>query len=178
MYRQTDGDMQVPRVRGGWKSRSKIGDYGTMVDRLTPQRRSWLMSRVGRKDTGPEMVVRRCLFREGYRFRIHRKDLPGSPDIVLPRYKVAIFVHGCFWHRHSGCSKATTPKSRTEFWSNKFSQNVERDKTAEDELARHGWRAIVVWECETQKPDILREKLCAEMEYVKRTMDKVHATRR
>ncbi|MER8903445.1 DNA mismatch endonuclease Vsr [Mesorhizobium sp. M0772] len=149
-----------------------------MVDRLTPQRRSWLMSRVGRKDTGPEMVVRRLLFREGYRFRLHRKDMPGSPDLVLPRYRVAIFVHGCFWHRHAGCSKATTPKTRMEFWSNKFAQNIARDKANEDQLAERGWRTIVVWECETKEMGELREKLCAELEDAKRTIGEPHAARR
>ncbi|RNJ47034.1 very short patch repair endonuclease [Mesorhizobium erdmanii] len=149
-----------------------------MVDLLTPQRRSWLMSRVGRKDTGPEIVVRRLLFREGYRFRLHRKEMPGSPDIVLPRYKVAIFVHGCFWHRHPGCSKATTPKTRAEFWSNKFAQNVARDKANEDRLAERGWRTIVVWECETKELDELREKLCAELEDAKRTTEEPHGAQR
>ena len=134
-----------------------------MTDPLTPQRRSWLMSRVGAKNTTPEMVVRRLLFREGYRFRLHRRDLSGSPDIVLPRFQTVIFVHGCFWHRHPGCSKATTPKTRVDFWAEKFARNVERDKRNVQRLEEQGWRTIVVWECETTKPDSLRERLCSEL---------------
>src|SRR5690606_15455158 len=148
-----------------------------MVDRLTPQRRSWLMSRVGQKDTAPEMIVRRMLFREGYRFRLHRRDLPGSPDIVLPRYRVAIFVHGCFWHRHTGCSKATIPKTRMEFWADKFARNIKRDKDNEHRLAELGWRTIVVWECETRCPDVLRERMHAELDVMKGALEETHAPR-
>lgn len=121
-----------------------------MVDRLTPERRSWLMSRVKGKHTGPEMIVRRAAHALGLRFRLHRKDLPGRPDLVFPRHKVALFVHGCFWHRHPGCRLASTPKSRTEFWQAKFDANVARDAAAEEALRAAGWRVVTVWECETR----------------------------
>lgn len=94
-----------------------------MVDRLTPERRSWLMSRVAGKNTTPELRVRRAAYALGLRFRLHRKDLPGKPDLVFPRRRLVVFVHGCFWHRHPGCRKATSPKSRTEFWFGKFAAN-------------------------------------------------------
>jgi DNA mismatch endonuclease (patch repair protein) len=119
-----------------------------MVDRLTPQRRSWLMSRVRGKNTGPEIRVRKCAHALGLRFRIHRNDLPGKPDIVFPRRKIALFVHGCFWHRHPGCRKATAPSSR--FWAKKFAYNVKRDVRAKAALRKLGWKVAVIWECETK----------------------------
>lgn len=130
-----------------------------MVDRLTPERRSWLMSRVGGKNTTPEMVVRRMAHSLGLRFRLHRKDLPGTPDIVFPKWKVAIFVHGCFWHRHPGCAKASTPKSRIDFWQCKFDSNVRRDEKNAELLRDLGWSVITVWECETKSSERVREKL-------------------
>lgn len=119
-----------------------------MVDILTPKQRSMLMSRIRGKDTQPELVVRRLAFSLGFRFRLHRRDLPGSPDLVFPRLKRAIFVHGCFWHRH-GCGRAYTPKTRTEFWAQKFSANVERDRRAKLQLREAGWDVLTIWECET-----------------------------
>jgi DNA mismatch endonuclease (patch repair protein) len=113
------------------------------------------MSRIGPKNTKPEMRVRKAAHSLGYRFRLHRRDLPGTPDVVFPRYRVAMFVHGCFWHRHPGCGKAYTPKSRLDFWSAKFDANVERDARQHDALAAAGWRPVVVWECETDDPDRL-----------------------
>src|SRR5271166_5690450 len=98
------------------------------MDRLTPEHRSWLMSRVGAKDTSPEMRVRRASHALGFRFRLHRVDLPGTPDLVFPKHRMILFVHGCFWHRHAGCKKATSPKSRVEYWQEKFDRNVERDQ--------------------------------------------------
>lgn len=130
-----------------------------MVDRLTPERRSWLMSRVGSKNTTPEMVVRRAAHSLGLRFRLHRKDLPGTPDLVFPKWKIAIFVHGCFWHRHPGCVKASTPRSRTEFWQRKFDSNVQRDEKNVELLQDWGWKVLTIWECETKKPERLVEKL-------------------
>lgn len=117
------------------------------------------MSRIRSRDTKPELIVRRLLHRMGYRFRLHRKDLPGSPDIVLPKYKTVIFVHGCFWHRHEGCRYAYNPKSRVDFWQKKFLQNVERDRKVRHELIELGWRVLVVWECETKDAGLLAEKL-------------------
>lgn len=108
------------------------------------------MARIGPRDTKPEMVVRRLLHAIGRRFRLHRRDLPGTPDIVLPASRKAIFVHGCFWHRHEGCAKATTPKTRAEFWQEKFDRNVARDARKEAELRAAGWDVTTVWECETR----------------------------
>lgn len=108
------------------------------------------MARIGPRDTKPEKLVRRLLHAMGRRFRLHRRDLPGTPDIVLPATRKAIFVHGCFWHRHEGCRKATTPKTRTDFWLDKFAANVERDARKELQLRAAGWDVITVWECETR----------------------------
>lgn len=111
------------------------------------------MSRIRAKDTGPERFVRSHLHARGYRFRLHRTDLPGSPDIVLPRFRIAIFVHGCFWHHHAGCRYATTPATRREFWEEKFLRNIARDASATAALRRSGWRVITVWECELRRAD-------------------------
>mgnify|MGYP002632132238 FL=1 len=100
----------------------------------------------------------------GYRFRLHRKDLPGRPDIVLPKYETVIFVHGCFWHRHPGCQFAYTPKSRVEFWSKKFARNVERHVEVEADLIAQGWKVVVVWECETRNEETLYEVLTKGLE--------------
>lgn len=119
-----------------------------MVDFLSPTERSERMSRIRSKDTVPEVTLRRSLHALGLRFRLHRRDLPGRPDIVLPRHRVVIFVHGCFWHRHAGCKIATTPKSNTAFWIEKFERNVARDVRSTELLKAQGWRVIVAWECE------------------------------
>lgn len=121
------------------------------MDTVDTATRSKMMSAIRGKDTGPEMVVRRFLHGQGYRYRIHRKDLPGKPDIVVPRLKVCIFVHGCFWHRHPGCPFATTPKSRLEFWHEKFQKNVARDLANIDALEAAGWNVLIVWECQLKK---------------------------
>jgi len=120
-----------------------------MADRLTPERRSALMSRVKSKNTSPEIKVRRLVHALGFRFRLHRRDLPGSPDLVFPGRKKVVFVHGCFWHRHEGCPKASFPRSRREYWDDKFAGNVERDLLVEVALRDRGWRIMKVWECET-----------------------------
>src|SRR5688572_20093051 len=111
---------------------------------LTRERRSWNMSRIRGHDTAPERLVRSALHRAGYRFRLHKKDLPGRPDIVLPKYRTVVFVHGCFWHRHRGCRFAYVPKSRTEFWNTKFQNNIERDRRAARTLRGLGWRVVTV----------------------------------
>ena len=121
------------------------------MDTVDSATRSKMMSAIRGKDTGPEMVVRRFLHRQGYRYRIHRKDLPGKPDIVIPRLKVCIFVHGCFWHRHPGCPFATTPKTRPEFWSEKFQKNVTRDLANINALEAAGWSVLIIWECQLRK---------------------------
>jgi DNA mismatch endonuclease Vsr len=128
------------------------------LDDVDPLRRR-IMSAVRGRDTKPEMVVRRLLHSMNYRYRLHRKDLPGRPDIVFAGRRKVIFVHGCFWHRHPGCPKATLPKTRVEFWSEKFERNVERDREAEDRLERAGWSSLVVWECETRAPGALASRL-------------------
>jgi DNA mismatch endonuclease (patch repair protein) len=110
-----------------------------------------MMSGIRSKNTQPEMIVRRYLHNRGFRYRLHARNLPGSPDLVLPKYKVAIFVHGCFWHRHGGCRYATTPSSNVERWSLKFEANTERDARNAAMLRSVGWRVIVVWECELRR---------------------------
>lgn len=118
-----------------------------MADIVSPAKRSQMMSGIRGKGTKPEMRVRKVLHAAGYRFRLHRKDLPGTPDVVLPRHRLAIFVHGCFWHAHQGCGLAKIPSTRTEFWSEKLLTNVRRDAVAVERLHVGGWRVLVVWEC-------------------------------
>lgn len=134
-----------------------------MVDFLTPAQRSERMSRIRGKDSQPELALRRVLHRLGLRYRLHSKDLPGKPDIVFPRYKAVVFVHGCFWHRHQGCKIATTPKSNTAFWIDKFGKNVARDSRVGAELDALGWRVFLVWECELvpSKVEATSERLAA-----------------
>jgi len=121
--------------------------------------RSRIMSAVRRSHTGPELIVRKLLHGLGYRFRLQRRGLPGTPDIVLPKYRTVIFVHGCFWHRHEGCSKSTMPKKRAEFWREKFVRNVSRDQDVERALINEGWRVVTVWECETTRAETLKVRL-------------------
>ena len=117
------------------------------------EQRARNMSAIKSKNTKPEIAVRKLLHSMGYRFRLHRKDLPGSPDIVLPKYKKVIFVHGCFWHRHENCKYASTPKTRQEFWEAKFLENIKRDKLNQANLSSKGWKIIIVWECEIKDKD-------------------------
>ncbi len=119
-----------------------------MGDMLTSERRSWNMSRIRSRDTQPEIRLRSLLHLAGFRFRLHKKGLPGRPDIVMTKHRTVIFVHGCFWHRHSACKNATTPSTRREFWENKFTANVSRDARNRTELEAAGWRVLIVWECE------------------------------
>lgn len=121
-----------------------------MTDRISPQRRSWNMSRIRGKDTRPEILLRKALFARGVRYRLHKRDLPGKPDIVFPSRRLAIFVNGCFWHRHEGCNFTTTPTTRKEFWQDKFSATVARDQRNIEVLNRAGWAVIVVWQCEIE----------------------------
>lgn len=109
------------------------------------------MSRIHSRNTKPERQVRSLLHKAGYRFRLHSKKLPGTPDIVLPKYRTVIFVHGCFWHRHIDCANATIPKTRPEFWKSKFKATAERDRKKTEELRLAGWRVIIVWECDLRK---------------------------
>jgi DNA mismatch endonuclease, patch repair protein len=127
------------------------------MDRISRERRSWNMSRIKSENTSPEIRVRSVIHRLGYRFSLHRKDLPGKPDIVLPKYDTVIFVHGCFWHRHKGCKFAYSPKSRIDFWKEKFFGNVKRDKNNKIKLKRLGWHVVTIWECETDSDDKIEE---------------------
>ncbi len=131
------------------------------VSSTTCAYRSQLMSRIGAKDTKPELRVRRLLHALGYRFRLHRRDLPGTPDIVLPRWKAVIFVHGCFWHQHEGCKRATMPKSNVGFWEKKLAGNKARDPKKVVELEELGYKCLVIWECETKNLDELAARLTA-----------------
>ena len=137
--------------------------YDCDMDKLTPEERSRNMSRIRSKDTRPERIVRSLLHRLGFRFRLHRGDLPGTPDIVLPRLKTVVFVQGCFWHRHEGCKESTIPKTNTAFWRKKFKINVERDRRAQAALEEAGWRVLVVWGCETKDLNKLAARLTNEL---------------
>ena len=118
-----------------------------MMDVHTPDVRSRNMQAIKAKDTKPELLVRSRLFKRGFRYRLHRKDLPGKPDLVLRKYKTVIFVHGCYWHRH-GCKYTTTPKTNFEFWDKKFRENIKRDKINEESIIDYGWSFIKIWECD------------------------------
>ncbi len=124
-----------------------------MVDTLTPEQRSRVMSRVRGKDTKPEKKVRSLLHAAGYRYRIHRRDLPGVPDIVLPRYHAVVFVHGCFWHGHSGCNRAKMPTTQTDFWKQKIDANRARDRRNIKALENLGYSVVVVWQCDLRFPE-------------------------
>ena len=131
-----------------------------MTDIVSPQQRSAMMSRIRGSNTKPELALRRALHAKGYRFRTHVRGLPGTPDIVFSRRRAAVFVHGCFWHRH-GCGKTYTPKSRRDFWEEKFAGNVERDRRVREALADDGWRVFVAWQCEIETDDGLMDRLVA-----------------
>lgn len=128
-----------------------------MVDVVDPATRARMMRGIKGRDTRPELVVRSYLHATGLRYRLHDKRLPGSPDIVLPRFGTVVLVHGCFWHRHQGCAYATTPSSRTQFWSRKFAQNVRRDESNVSALEVAGWAVLTIWECQVRDPMLLDE---------------------
>ena len=138
-----------------------------MSDSLTPEKRSWNMSRIRAKDTSIEVKVRKYLFSQGFRYRKNVSSLPGKPDIVFPKYKTLVFIHGCFWHRHEVRKRATTPKSRLEYWLPKFERNVENDKKHYHDLQDMGWRPLVIWECEVNKRfDETMERLVREIKNI------------
>jgi DNA mismatch endonuclease (patch repair protein) len=137
-----------------------------MADIVDTASRSRMMSGIRGKDTKPEMLVRQYLHRNGYRFRLHSQDLPGRPDIVLPKFKAVIQVHGCYWHRHKNCRLAYQPKSRREFWLKKFTQNVQRDKVVTNELLSLGWRVMTVWECALRDSELRDSGLEAVTEWI------------
>lgn len=130
-----------------------------MPDVLTPEQRSRNMRAIKARDTGPELIVRRLLHAMGYWFRLHRRDLPGRPDIVVPGRQVVLFVHGCFWHRHRCRYGRVQPSTRHEFWQAKFAANLERDRRAARALRRDGWRVLIVWECQTRELGELEARL-------------------
>lgn len=143
-----------------WLSAYPAGiDYRRMTDTLTTDQRSARMRLIRGKDTTPELVLRRLLHRMGYRYRLHASRLPGKPDIVFSGRRKVIFVHGCFWHGHEQCSIAHVPKSRSDYWREKFHKNRQRDATSIARLAESGWSAMVVWECELPQTALLAEQL-------------------
>lgn len=145
-----------------------------MADNLTPEVRSYIMSRIRSKDTKPELLVRSFLHRAGYRFRLHRRDLPGRPDIVLPKYKVAIMVHGCFWHAHPDhkCNVFKWPTSRRAWWKTKLLGNRKRDRLGQNQLEKLGWNVIVIWECELHP-----KRLGTTLQRIKRSIERLSSSR-
>jgi DNA mismatch endonuclease (patch repair protein) len=140
-----------------------------MADVHSEKVRSYNMSRIRSKDTKPEMIVRKFLFSKGFRYRLHDKNLAGTPDVVLPKYKTVLFIHGCFWHGHEGCRYFVVPKTRTEWWLNKINANHAKDFIAEDKLRSLGWRIIIIWECEL-KPGRRETALSGIQELLIRTL--------
>ena len=134
-----------------------------MADKLSPERRSENMRRITSKHSRPEMIVRRLAHRLGFRFRLHRHDLPGKPDLTFPGRKVAIFVHGCFWHQHPGCREGRVPSSRNDYWGPKLARNVLRDKLNQEKLQKLGWHVVTIWECETDDESALTKVLKATL---------------
>lgn len=129
------------------------------MDTLNPEQRHKAMAAVKSKNTTPELVVRKLLHKEGFRFRLHRKDLPGKPDILLPKYHTIILVHGCFWHQHHGCKRSTRPTSNDDYWRVKLERNVARDQKNISELEAINWKVLVIWECETKDKSVLSKKI-------------------
>jgi|LGVC01.1.fsa_nt_gb DNA mismatch endonuclease (patch repair protein) len=129
-----------------------------MVDVFSQKKRSEIMQKIGAKHSKPEKYVRSIVHRMGYRFRLHRKDLPGKPDMVFPKYRKVIFVHGCFWHGHEGCPRAKRPSSNKKFWSEKLKKNIERDKKNQEKLNKMDWDYIIIWQCQIKKGR--EEELC------------------
>lgn len=145
----------IPKLK---PRKAQLALHATMADTVTKEKRSEIMSRIRSKNTRPEMIVRKLLHSAGYRYRLHRKDLPGKPDLVLPKYRTVIFVHGCFWHQHKGCPFAATPKSNIGYWAGKLASNTQRDAESVATLLKAGWRVLVVWECASKS-----EKLAPAM---------------
>lgn len=130
-----------------------------MSDIVSQKKRTEMMSSVKQKNTKPELLLRKMLHKHGFRFRLHDKKLPGTPDIIMPKYKTVIFVHGCFWHQHKGCRKSRRPTSNVGFWNSKLDKNIERDKTKSEALKKLGWKVLVIWECELKESEILLKNL-------------------
>lgn len=140
-----------------------------MADFVSPEKRSKIMRGVKQSDTKPEMRVRRALHALGYRFKLHRKDLPGRPDIVLPLYRLAIMVHGCFWHQDAGCKDRRRPASNEGYWGPKLDRNIERDREKSEALVALGWKVDTIWECETKDAADLEKRLVSILPPKRRT---------
>ena len=130
-----------------------------MTDIINKEQRSWNMSRITAKNTKPEIAVRKMIYKMGYRYRLHRKNLPGKPDIVFGPMNLALFVNGCFWHRHDNCKYTYNPKTRKNFWNKKFTDTIKRDIKNRIELEKLGWKSAVIWECETLDQDVLKDRI-------------------
>lgn len=135
-----------------------------MVDKIAPQLRSKIMQSIRGKDTRPELAIRKMLHRLGYRFRIHKKGLPGTPDIYLAKHRTAVFVHGCFWHGHQGCRRAQMPTTNQEFWASKIERTIQRDADAVDSLESQGIRVLTIWQCELREPIAIERRIAAHFE--------------
>jgi len=133
------------------------------MEKISPEKRSWIMSHIRGKNTAPERQVRSMLHKLGFRFRLHRRDLPGVPDIVLPKWKTVVFVHGCFWHQHAGCKDASIPTTNTTYWKEKFKRNQMRDKNNQKQLTSMNWQVIIIWECELLRPEAVEKKLLRKL---------------
>jgi len=130
-----------------------------MSDVFSRKKRSWIMARISGSNTKPEIVVRKILYGLGFRYRLNVRKLPGTPDIVLSKHNKVVFVHGCFWHGHKGCKRSTRPTTNVAFWNRKIDKNIDRDKKVLKELRRLGWKPLVIWECQTKKPEALGKRL-------------------
>lgn len=162
VLRQTNRRAEIAPV---WRISTKSRPYNLRMDTLTPEQRSERMARIKGRDTKPELAVRRLLHSRGYRYRLHDKRLPGTPDLVFARTRKVVFVHGCFWHMHEGCALARMPKSRLEFWKPKLESNRARDQRKLAALSKLGWDAMIVWECELRDLNALANKLEEFLQY-------------
>jgi len=134
------------------------------MDIFSVEKRREIMGHIRGKNTKPELIVRSILHRAGYRFRLHRKNLPGKPDIVLPKYKLVVFVNGCYWHRHTDCKRGSSmPSTNVKFWQEKFRRTQQRDKNNEDNLCALGWQVVTIWQCELTKPEAILNKITAAL---------------
>jgi DNA mismatch endonuclease (patch repair protein) len=135
-----------------------------MAERISKEERSLIMRKVKSKNTGPELLVRKLLYQNGYRYRINYKQLPGKPDIVLKKYNTVIFVNGCFWHGHSKCKKSKRPRTNRSYWENKIDRNIERDKQNRRKLKGMGYKVVTIWECELKKPELMLKRMITVFE--------------
>jgi DNA mismatch endonuclease (patch repair protein) len=154
----------IKPISPNYEQQDKFGGIILMTDIVDSKTRSKMMSNIKNKNTKPEIIVRKFLHSKGLRFRLHSKDLPGKPDLVFHSRKVVVFVHGCFWHRHQGCPKSTTPSSNSSFWKKKFEENIARDKRVSKKLEKLGWTVLIIWECQINKTGL--ENLLSQIKKV------------